>query len=52
MPADAFYEWRAMADADGKQPYAIARNDGALLAFARLWEIWADPLGRVLRSTS
>ena len=26
VPADAFYEWKAMAD--GKQPYAIARTDG------------------------
>ncbi len=32
VPADAFYEWKAMAD--GKQPYAIARTDGAPLAFA------------------
>ena len=34
VPADAFYEWRAMPD--GKQPYAIARQDGAPLAFARI----------------
>ena len=36
VPADAFYEWRTMPD--GKQPYAIARTDGAPLAFAGLWE--------------
>lgn len=36
--ADAFYEWRAMPD--GKQPYAIARKDGAPLAFAGVWEGW------------
>ena len=48
VPADAFYEWRAMPN--GKQPYAIARADGAPLAFAGLWESWRDPAGNVLRT--
>jgi putative SOS response-associated peptidase YedK len=48
VPADAFYEWRAMAD--GKQPYAIARADGEPLAFAGLWEGWRDPAGQVFRT--
>ena len=48
VPADAFYEWKAMPD--GKQPYAIARADGAPLAFAGLWEGWRDPSGEVLRT--
>jgi putative SOS response-associated peptidase YedK len=48
VPADAFYEWRAMPD--GKQPYAIARADGVPLAFAGLWESWRDPAGEVLRT--
>ncbi len=48
VPADAFYEWKAVAD--GKQPYAIARTDGAPLAFAGLWEGWRDPAGEVLRT--
>ncbi len=48
VPADAFYEWRAMAD--GKQPYAIARQDGAPLAFAGLWEGWRSPEGETLRT--
>jgi len=48
VPADAFYEWRAMPD--GKQPYAIARQDGAPLAFAGLWEGWRAPDGIALRS--
>ena len=30
VPCEAFYEWKTMAD--GKQPYAIARRDGAQLA--------------------
>ena len=48
VPADAFYEWKAMAD--GKQPYAIARTDGAPLAFAGLWEGWRAPDGETLRT--
>ena len=48
VPADAFYEWRTVAG--GKQPYAIARTDGAPLAFAGLWEAWRDPAGQALRS--
>ena len=48
VPADAFYEWQARQD--GKQPYAIARQDGAPLAFAGLWEGWRSPEGETLRS--
>jgi putative SOS response-associated peptidase YedK len=46
VPADAFYEWKAMAD--GKQPYAISRVDGAPLAFAGIWEGWRSPDGEAL----
>ncbi len=48
VPADAFYEWRTMPD--GKQPYAIARTDGAPLAFAGLWESWRGPDQEVVRT--
>jgi putative SOS response-associated peptidase YedK len=48
VPADAFYEWRA--EGGRKHPYAIARADGAPLAFAGLWEGWRGPEGAVLRS--
>jgi putative SOS response-associated peptidase YedK len=48
VPADAFYEWKAMPD--GKQPYAIARTDGAPLALAGLWEGWRGPDGETLRT--
>jgi putative SOS response-associated peptidase YedK len=41
VPADAFYEWKTVTD--GKQPHAIARTDGAPLAFAGLWEAWKAP---------
>jgi putative SOS response-associated peptidase YedK len=48
VPADAFYEWKALPD--GKQPYAIARTDGAPLAFAGLWEAWRSPDDEILRT--
>jgi len=48
VPVDAFYEWKAMPD--GKQPYAIARRDGAPMAMAGLWEGWRAPDGEVMRT--
>ena len=36
--------------ADRKQPHAIARQDGAPLAFAGLWEGWRSLDGEVLRT--
>ncbi len=48
VPATAFYEWRAVAD--GKQPFAVARVDGAQMALAGLWESWTAPEGEVVRS--
>jgi putative SOS response-associated peptidase YedK len=41
VPADWFYEWMKI-DAKTKQPYGIALKDGALFAFAGLWESWKD----------
>jgi len=48
VPADAFYEWKAVDGA--KQPWAIARADGAPLVFAGLWEGWRGADGSVIRS--
>ncbi len=48
VPADAFHEWRAMAD--GKQPYAITRRDEQPLAFANLGQGWRGADGEVLRT--
>ena len=48
IPAAAFYEWKSLPT--GKQPYAIARADGAPLALAGVWESWRDPAGQILRS--
>jgi putative SOS response-associated peptidase YedK len=43
VPANGFYEWRP-GDAS-KQPYLIARPDGAPFAFAAVWERWTPPPG-------
>jgi putative SOS response-associated peptidase YedK len=48
VPADAFYEWKAVEG--GKQPYAIARQDGQPIAFAGLWEGFRWPDGTITRS--
>lgn len=49
VPADAFYEWQA-SSGGGKQPYAIARQDGDPMTFAGLWESWRDTAGEVLQT--
>ena len=41
VPADAFYEWKVIEG--GKEPYAIAREDGQPMAFAGLWESFRWP---------
>jgi putative SOS response-associated peptidase YedK len=41
LPVDGFYEWRAANG--GKQPYAIAMNDGAPFGIAGIWENWQEP---------
>jgi putative SOS response-associated peptidase YedK len=34
VPADGFFEWRAIKGRNAKQPYAIAMKDGALFGIA------------------
>jgi putative SOS response-associated peptidase YedK len=48
VPAGAFYEWKVIEG--GKQPYAIARQDGQPMAFAGLWESFRWPDETVLRT--
>jgi putative SOS response-associated peptidase YedK len=39
IPASAFYEWTK--DADGTRlPWAIAPQDGGIMAFAGVWQVW------------
>lgn len=40
IPADGFYEWKRTGTS--KQPFCFEVNDGALFAFAGLWERWKD----------
>lgn len=42
MPADGFYEWRALPGRKQKQPYFIARADREPMVFAGLYEVWRD----------
>jgi len=39
--ADGFYEW--MRTGRAKQPYCFEVNDGALFAFAGIWDRWKRP---------
>lgn len=48
IPADVFYEWKA--GSKPKQPWAIRRRDGGVMAFAGLWERWQRPGGPVIES--
>lgn len=53
LPADGYYEWydpqgETTSSAGGsrrsrKQPFFIHRDDGGILAFAGLYELWRDP---------
>jgi putative SOS response-associated peptidase YedK len=49
VPVDAFYEWQRQPDGT-KQLYAVAREDGEVMAFAGLWEGWKAPDGEILRA--
>jgi putative SOS response-associated peptidase YedK len=46
IPADGFYEWKAVGSR--KQPYFVHAKSGEPLAFAGLWETWSGPNGEEL----
>jgi len=50
VPADGFYEWQRTGKM--KQPFCFEVNDGALFAFAGLWDRWKDPNGTWIKSCS
>lgn len=49
MPADGFYEWKAMPKGP-KQPYYIRRRDGKPFAMAAVWDNWMSPNGSEIES--
>jgi putative SOS response-associated peptidase YedK len=50
IPADGFYEWQRTGKA--KQPYCFEVDEGALFAFAGLWDRWIDPSGHTVETCS
>jgi putative SOS response-associated peptidase YedK len=49
VPVDSFYEWKKLGPKE-KQPYAIGRDGGGLMALAGLWENWKSPADEWIRS--
>lgn len=48
IPADAFFEWKRLGKA--KQPFCFEVGDGAIFAFAGLWDRWRGPDGQSVES--
>lgn len=48
VPIDGFYEWQMLPGA--KQPHAVARADGGIMALAGIWEGWRGEGDEVVRS--
>ncbi|HTU75419.1 MAG TPA: SOS response-associated peptidase [Trebonia sp.] len=42
IPADGYYEWQASADKKVKQPFFIYPDDGGVLSFAGIYELWRN----------
>lgn len=49
MPADGFYEWKAMPKGP-KQAFYIRRRDGRPVAFAAIWDNWMSADGSEIES--
>jgi putative SOS response-associated peptidase YedK len=47
VPADGFFEWRALAGRR-KQPYYVRLASGGPFAMAGLWEQWRPPTGETI----
>jgi len=50
IPADGFYEWKAVGGR--KQPFFVRAKSGAPFAFAGLWETWTGPNGEELETVA
>jgi len=50
IPADGFYEWQNIGIT--KQPYCFEVGEGALFAFAGMWDRWRDPSGSAIETCS
>jgi putative SOS response-associated peptidase YedK len=50
IPASGFFEWTE--DESGKVPHYMSARDGAILAFAGIWERWRDENGEEVISAS
>ena len=50
IPADGFYEWKAVPGQKAKIPYFIHLKSRQPFAFAGLWEEWHSPDGSQIRS--
>lgn len=48
VPADAFYEWKAIGGR--KQPYCLRMADNTLFGMAGLWEHWRDAAGETVET--
>ncbi len=52
VPVNGWYEWSlAGGRATRRQPYYVSRRDGALIAFAGLWEVWGRGDNRLITVT-
>jgi len=50
--ADGFYEWATVPGNPKRTPFRVTRNDESLFAFAGLWDVWHDPEGDSILSTT
>lgn len=48
VPAQGFYEWKKVGGE--RQPYLFRRADGAVMAFAGLFEAWRSPAGELVET--
>jgi putative SOS response-associated peptidase YedK len=50
IPADGFYEWKAVGGR--KQPYFVRLKAGGPMALAGLWETWTGPNGEEMETAA